>query len=58
VGEVRDYPSEALSGAHGFTDKDKTILEGLARDKHSSLLRTLVKQLKPRNFYNIWPWQT
>jgi hypothetical protein len=39
-----------LLDAPGLTDKDCTILVKLARDKHSCLLRTLVKQLKPRTF--------
>ncbi len=38
-----------------LTHKHQTMLEKLARDKHSSLLRKFVK-LRTKNFYNIGPW--
>jgi hypothetical protein len=62
AGEAGDYQSEAsfrcstLGKAPGLTNKHKTRLERLARDKHSSLLQKLVKYGQ-KSFIKLAPGQ-
>jgi hypothetical protein len=61
AGKARSYPGEApfrcsnLGKAPGLTHKHKTRLEWLARDKHSSLLRTSVNYGRNK-LYSTGPW--
>ncbi len=61
AGKAGAYPSEAsfrcytLRQAPGFTQKHKTRLERLARDKRNSLLQKVVNYGQ-NFFYNIGPW--
>ena len=50
--KVGVYPIEAPPG---LTHKHQTKLERFARDKHSSLLYTLINYWR-KMFYNIGPW--
>ena len=49
------HESVAPSRVGSCTDKYKTRLERLVRNKHSSLLGTLVNY-DHKKFYNIGPW--
>jgi hypothetical protein len=58
VGKAGAYPIEEplRYSTPGLAHKQQTSLESLARDKHSSLIRTFVNY-GGKKFYNIGPWE-
>jgi hypothetical protein len=49
------FMCSAVEQAHVLTHKQKTMLETLAMDKHSSLLQKIVNY-GCKKFHNIGPW--